>query len=145
MQYWDSAASATTPDAVYDALIAAATAGVHILEQSDASDQDAYVVSKAFADENGVISIADLATVPVPHTLDGNSEARTAPSAPTDSPATTASKSRSRPSRTAEIPGQIVVASEGFEPPKLKTSDLQSDPFGRLGNLPGRFRPHVVI
>jgi integrase len=28
------------------------------------------------------------------------------------------------------------VASEGFEPPKLKTSDLQSDPFGRLGNLP---------
>ena len=29
-----------------------------------------------------------------------------------------------------------MVASEGFEPPKLKTSDLQSDPFGRLGNLP---------
>jgi hypothetical protein len=29
-----------------------------------------------------------------------------------------------------------LVASEGFEPPKLKTSDLQSDPFGRLGNLP---------
>ena len=30
----------------------------------------------------------------------------------------------------------FLVASEGFEPPKLKTSDLQSDPFGRLGNLP---------
>ena len=28
------------------------------------------------------------------------------------------------------------VASKGFEPLKLKTSDLQSDPFGRLGNLP---------
>jgi hypothetical protein len=35
------------------------------------------------------------------------------------------------------------VASEGFEPPKLKTADLQSAPFGRLGNLPGRFRPPV--
>ena len=26
------------------------------------------------------------------------------------------------------------VASEGFEPPKSETADLQSDPFGRLGN-----------
>ena len=29
-----------------------------------------------------------------------------------------------------------LVASEGFEPPKSKTADLQSDPFGRLGNSP---------
>src|SRR6218665_1804378 len=29
------------------------------------------------------------------------------------------------------------VASEGFEPPKSMTADLQSDPFGRLGNSPG--------
>jgi hypothetical protein len=28
------------------------------------------------------------------------------------------------------------VASEGFEPTKSMTADLQSDPFGRLGNLP---------
>ncbi|MEO0049467.1 MAG: hypothetical protein RL556_799 [Actinomycetota bacterium] len=28
------------------------------------------------------------------------------------------------------------MASEGFEPPKSMTADLQSDPFGRLGNLP---------
>ncbi|MEY2816184.1 MAG: hypothetical protein RJA78_760, partial [Actinomycetota bacterium] len=26
------------------------------------------------------------------------------------------------------------VASEGFEPPKAEPADLQSDPFGRLGN-----------
>ena len=25
---------------------------------------------------------------------------------------------------------------EGFEPPKHEASDLQSDPFGRFGNLP---------
>ena len=28
------------------------------------------------------------------------------------------------------------VAGEGFEPPKHEASDLQSDPFGRSGNLP---------
>jgi hypothetical protein len=28
------------------------------------------------------------------------------------------------------------VASEGFEPPNAEQSDLQSDPFGRLGNSP---------
>ena len=28
------------------------------------------------------------------------------------------------------------MASEGFEPPKSMTADLQSDPFGRLGNSP---------
>jgi hypothetical protein len=32
-----------------------------------------------------------------------------------------------------------LVASEGFEPPNAEQSDLQSDPFGRLGNLPGAF------
>ncbi len=29
-----------------------------------------------------------------------------------------------------------IVASEGFEPPKAEPADLQSDPFGRLGNSP---------
>ncbi|VXB62212.1 hypothetical protein PSCLAVI8L_160025 [Pseudoclavibacter sp. 8L] len=30
----------------------------------------------------------------------------------------------------------VFVASEGFEPPNAEQSDLQSDPFGRLGNSP---------
>ena len=30
------------------------------------------------------------------------------------------------------------VASEGFEPPKAVPADLQSDPFGHLGNSPNR-------
>jgi hypothetical protein len=29
-----------------------------------------------------------------------------------------------------------MVGSGGFEPPKSKTADLQSDPFGRSGNSP---------
>jgi len=36
------------------------------------------------------------------------------------------------------------VASEGFEPPNAEQSDLQSDPFGRLGNSPGA-QPSPVI
>ncbi len=31
------------------------------------------------------------------------------------------------------------VACEGFEPPNAEQSDLQSDPFGRLGNTPSHF------
>jgi hypothetical protein len=34
---------------------------------------------------------------------------------------------------------------EGFEPPNAEQSDLQSDPFGRLGNPPGAFPTHVII
>ncbi len=44
----------------------------------------------------------------------------------------------------ARISSVFSVASTGFEPVKLKTADLQSAPFGRLGNLPGRLRPHVI-
>ena len=32
-----------------------------------------------------------------------------------------------------------MVACEGFEPPNAEQSDLQSDPFGRLGNTPSHF------
>lgn len=38
----------------------------------------------------------------------------------------------------------IRVASEGFEPPKAMPADLQSDPFGRLGNSPCA-RPTRVV
>ena len=36
--------------------------------------------------------------------------------------------------KTPAVEGWGFVASEGFEPPKSETADLQSDPFGRLGN-----------
>ncbi len=39
---------------------------------------------------------------------------------------------------TAAPHGQVLgeVGSEGFEPPKSKTADLQSAPFGHFGNCP---------
>ena len=36
--------------------------------------------------------------------------------------------------KTPAVEGWGFVASEGFEPPKAVPADLQSDPFGRLGN-----------
>ena len=38
-----------------------------------------------------------------------------------------------------------MVVGEGFEPPKAEPAELQSDPFGRLGNPPGAFRTEVNI
>lgn len=49
------------------------------------------------------------------------------------------------PSEFPCLLGDSPVASAGFEPTKAEPSDLQSDPFGHLGNLPGRPRPNVVI
>ena len=40
--------------------------------------------------------------------------------------------------------GDLVVG-EGFEPPKAEPADLQSDPFGRLGNPPGAFHTKVIL
>ncbi|MCU1438206.1 MAG: sodium/hydrogen exchanger [Naasia sp.] len=42
------------------------------------------------------------------------------------------------PTKKAALMGRLSpsVASEGFEPPKATPADLQSDPFGRLGNSP---------
>lgn len=38
-----------------------------------------------------------------------------------------------------------MVASEGFEPPKSMTADLQSDPFGRLGNSPRFYNQETIL
>jgi hypothetical protein len=39
---------------------------------------------------------------------------------------------------TAAPHGQVQVGSEGFEPPKAVPTDLQSVPFDRSGNCPGK-------
>ena len=38
-----------------------------------------------------------------------------------------------------------VVVGEGFEPPKAEPAELQSDPFGRLGNPPDAFQTEMNI
>ena len=82
LQYWQPDTAARLPDDVYAELTAAVPAGLRVLDQSSATDQDSYVVTRAFAERWGISSIADLAKVTEPLTLGGNSEGETRPNGP---------------------------------------------------------------
>jgi osmoprotectant transport system substrate-binding protein len=82
LSVWNPDTTAKTADDVYAELLTVVPDGLHVLDQSEASDQDSYVVTKAFAEEYGVNSIGDLASVPVPLTLGGNSEGESRPIGP---------------------------------------------------------------
>ena len=63
LQFFDPETTATTSEDVYAALQEALPEGLTVLDQSPATDQDSYNVTAAFAEENGVSSIADLAGI----------------------------------------------------------------------------------
>ncbi|MEV5000869.1 ABC transporter substrate-binding protein [Nocardioides sp. LML1-1-1.1] len=78
----DSKASATKPDEVYAALEDVLPKGERLLEQSPATDQDSYVVTKEYADKWGLKTIEDLAKVTDPIVFGANSEAESRPNGP---------------------------------------------------------------
>ncbi|SFR78939.1 osmoprotectant transport system substrate-binding protein [Agromyces sp. CF514] len=82
LQYYVPDTTAKTSDDVYAALADALPEGLRVLDQSPATDQDSYNVTKAFSDANGVTSLEDLAGVTTPITLGGNSELATRPYGP---------------------------------------------------------------
>ncbi|MFF2369036.1 ABC transporter substrate-binding protein [Agromyces sp. NPDC058110] len=82
LQYYVPDTEAKTSDDVYAALTDALPDGIRVLDQSPATDQDSYNVTKAFSDANGVTSLEDLAGVTTPITLGGNSELATRPYGP---------------------------------------------------------------
>jgi osmoprotectant transport system substrate-binding protein len=61
LQYFDKGAAATTPTAVFAALQKAVPANLIVLDQSQAQDSDAIVVTQATAKKYNLTSIADLA------------------------------------------------------------------------------------
>jgi osmoprotectant transport system substrate-binding protein len=79
---WEPETAARSTDDVYAALVNAAPEGLQVLEQSAATDQDTYVVTREFSERYGVTSIADLADVPVDLTMGGNSEGEDRPNGP---------------------------------------------------------------
>jgi len=83
LQYYDGETEARTPDDVFAALQEALPENLTVLEQAEASDQDSYTVTAAFADENGLTTIADLANVTEPLTLGGPPELAERPYGPT--------------------------------------------------------------
>ncbi|MBD3751167.1 MAG: ABC transporter substrate-binding protein [Micrococcales bacterium] len=83
LQYFDPETTARTADEVYAALPDALPEGLVVLDQSSATDQDSYTVTSAFADQYGLASIADLASVTEPLTLGGPPELAERPYGPT--------------------------------------------------------------
>lgn len=81
LQYLDADTKATTSEDVYAELSAALPEGLRVLAQSEASDQDSYVVTREFAEEHSLTEIADLAKVDG-LVLGGNSELETRPYGP---------------------------------------------------------------
>ena len=82
LEFYDSGTDATSPDDVYAALQEALPEGITALDYAEASDQDTYTVTKAFADENGLTTIADLADVDGDLTLGGAPELEERPYGP---------------------------------------------------------------
>ncbi|WP_460798068.1 ABC transporter substrate-binding protein [Microbacterium sp. GXF0217] len=82
LEFYDDAATATSPDDVYAALQEALPEELTALDYSEASDQDTYTVTKEFAEANGLTTIADLAKVTTPVTLGGAPELEQRPYGP---------------------------------------------------------------
>ena len=82
LQYWAPDSAARLSEDVFAELQEVVPDGLRVLAQSDATDQDSYVVTRAFAEEWDLATIADLANVTTPLTLGANSEAETRPNGP---------------------------------------------------------------
>ncbi len=82
LQFWEADTEARLSDDVYSALQEAVPDGLRVLDQSDATDQDSYVVTREFAQKWGLETIEDLSKVEGPITLGANSEAESRPNGP---------------------------------------------------------------
>jgi osmoprotectant transport system substrate-binding protein len=82
LQFFDPETTATSPEDVYAALQEALPEGLTVLEQSTATDQDSYNVTEAFATDNDLTSLADLAGLDVPLTVGGPAELEQRPYGP---------------------------------------------------------------
>ena len=82
LQYYVPDTTATAADDVYAELETSLPEGLRVLDQSPATDQDSYNVTKEFSEQNGVTSLADLSKVTTPLTVGGNSELATRPYGP---------------------------------------------------------------
>ncbi|WP_404448029.1 ABC transporter substrate-binding protein [Microbacterium marinum] len=83
LQFFDAETEARSPEDVYAALGEALPDGLTVLDQSTASDQDSYTVTREFAEKYDLTSIADLANVDEALTLGGPPELAERPYGPT--------------------------------------------------------------
>ena len=128
LQFFDEETTARTADEVYAALPDALPEGLQVLEQSTASDQDSYTVTKAFAEQYDVTSIADLANVDVPLTLGGNAELAERPYGPTGLASTygvdVAFSATGDTTVEDLVAGTVNIANVYTADPRIQTEDL---------------------
>ncbi|WP_054952912.1 ABC transporter substrate-binding protein [Flaviflexus massiliensis] len=82
LRYWEGETEVREADEVYDELVDAAPDGLRVFEYSPATDQDAYFVTKEFADEWDLETLEDLKNVEESITVGANSELETRPNGP---------------------------------------------------------------
>ncbi|MET0673247.1 MAG: ABC transporter substrate-binding protein [Microbacterium pygmaeum] len=128
LQFFDEETTARTSEDVYAALPGALPEGLEVLDQSTASDQDSYTVTKAFADEYNLTTIADLANVTVPLTLGGNAELAERPYGPTglkDTYGVDVAFSATGDTTVEDlVAGTVNIANVYTADPRIQTEDL---------------------
>ncbi|MDQ7879705.1 ABC transporter substrate-binding protein [Microbacterium sp. QXD-8] len=135
LQYFEPDTTATTSEDVYAALQDALPDGLTVLDQSSATDQDSYNVTAAFAEENGLTSIADLAGIDG-LVLGGAPELEERPYGPTglqEVYGVTVSFQATADTTVDElVAGNIQVANVYSADPRISTQDLVTleDPKG---------------
>jgi osmoprotectant transport system substrate-binding protein len=136
LQFYVPDTTATTSDDVYAELQSALPDGLEVLDQASATDQDSYNVTAAFADENGLESLGDLAGVSVPLTLGGPAELEERPYGPTglqDKYGVSVGFSATGDTTVEDlIAGTINIANVYSAGPRIETEDLVTlaDPEG---------------
>ncbi len=108
--YLDKNATATTAAEVEQALPEALGDQLKILKPSKATDQDVYVVTREFAQTNGVASLADLAKVAANVTLGGPTELK---------------ERAYGPPGLKEIYGATIKGFTAYNSPAVKVKDLK--------------------
>ncbi|WP_375383753.1 glycine betaine ABC transporter substrate-binding protein [uncultured Microbacterium sp.] len=128
LQYFEADTTARTAEEVYAALPDALPDGLEVLDQSTATDQDSYTVTKAFADKYKLKTIADLAKVDVPLTLGGNAELAERPYGPTGLQSTygvTVGFSATGDTTVEDlVAGTVNIANVYTADPRIQTQDL---------------------
>jgi osmoprotectant transport system substrate-binding protein len=128
LQFFEPDTEATTSEEVYAALPDALPDGLEVLDQSEATDQDSYTVTRAFADQYGLETIADLANVDVPLTLGGNAELAERPYGPTglkDTYGVDVTFSATGDTTVEDlVAGTVNIANVYTADPRIQTQDL---------------------
>ncbi|MGV9193289.1 ABC transporter substrate-binding protein [Microbacterium sp. MC2] len=128
LQFFDPDTEARSADDVYAALADALPEGLTVLDQASATDQDSYTVTRAFAEEYDLTTIADLADVDVPLTLGGPPELAERPYGPTGLAETygveVAFSATGDTTVEELVAGTVNVANVFTADPRIQTQDL---------------------